>query len=115
MRLFGGDVSVDDLLEQHRAILEYERYVKEHTWLEVEAVYTDGPPVCGCVICQQLEAFSDKLVTVMRDLRLHDNAPDIDGPRLETVMRDLLVFSASSRNAEQQEFQEPTPLRKRHS
>lgn len=113
MRLMCGEASVDDLLEQHGAVLRYERYVKVHTWFEVEVAYPEGPPACSCVICQQLEAFSDKLVSMMHDMRFQDNALDTDEPRLETLMRDLLAFSAPAREAEGAEFKQPRQLHKR--
>ena len=96
MRLLHDEAPVGELLEQHKAVLEYERFVKTHTWVEVEAAYPGEPPSCDCVICQQLEAFSDKLVTIMRELRIHENAPDVDGPRMETLMHDLVAFSEAS-------------------
>lgn len=111
MRLLHEEVSVADVLEQHRKVLEYERFVKTHTWMEVESAYPDSSPVCECVICKQLEAFSDKLVTIMRELRFQDNAPETDEPRLETLMRDLLVFSEAA-EAEETDFAKPRPIRK---
>lgn len=103
------EVSIDDVLEQHRKALEYERFLKTHTWAEVESAYPGHPPVCDCVICQQLEAFSDKLVTIMRELRLQENASKADEPRLETLMSDLVAFSEASKEPD---FTEPRPKRK---
>ena len=112
MRLLHEEVSVDDVLAQHRKVLEYERFVKAHTWIEVESAYPDNPPACECVICMQLETFSDKLVTIMRQLRLQANAPETDEPRLETRMHDLLAFSEA---AEETDFTEPRPIRQARS
>lgn len=108
MHLLHEEVSVDDVLEQHRNVLEYERFVKTHAWAEVESAYPGNPPACECVICMQLETFSDKLVTIMRELRLQDNAPETDEPRLETRMHDLLAFS---KTAEETDFGKPRPIR----
>lgn len=96
IRLVQDKTPVEELLDQHRAVLEYERFVQTHTVAEVEDRYPGDPPACSCVICQQLEEFSDKLVTVMRDIRVQDNAPESDSPRLETLMRDLAAFSEAA-------------------
>jgi hypothetical protein len=108
IRLLHEEVSVDDVLEQHRKVLEYERFVKTHTWAEVESAYPDSQPTCECVICMQLEVFSDKLVTIMRERRFQDNAPETNEPRLETLMHDLLAFSEA---AEEMDFSKPRPIR----
>lgn len=109
MRLLHEEVSVDDVLAQHRQVLEYESFVKTHTWAEVEEAYPDSPPECSCIICRQLEAFSDKLVTLMRELRLQDNVSE---PQLETLMHDLIAFSKAS---EPVDFTAPRPIRKTQS
>lgn len=100
MHVLQNDESIDDLLDQHRAVLEHEFFVQSHTWSEVETRYPSGPPLCGCIICQQLEEFSDKLVTVMREMRIQDNFPEDDEPRMTTLMHDLVTFAGAADTSE---------------
>lgn len=96
MQFIRDEDPIDGLLAQHRTVLEYEHFVETRSWTEVETEFPGGPPVCECVICRQLEAFSDKVVTIMRELRSQENAPQHNEPRMETLMSDLIAFSGAS-------------------
>ena len=65
--------SIDVLMEQHRAVLEYERLVDSQQWSAIDQAYPGGPPVCACVICRQLDALSDRLVTLTRSVRRYEH------------------------------------------
>jgi hypothetical protein len=98
MNVFVENESVNRLLRQHRAVLEYELLIDSQQWSVIQTDYPDGPPECTCLVCRQLDALSDRLAILARNVQryekeLHDASPDLD-----TTVIELLDIASTRRH-----------------
>lgn len=89
------------LLQQHGAVLEYERLVDAQEWRTLGERFPDGSPECACLICQQLDALSDRLVTMSHLLQRYDMQKRPIDSGLDATVSELIDIAETHRHRRQ--------------